>query len=672
MKKKLLSLLMLFGLSLSAVSGCSNDDTSVVERLNQDGKDVVLKVGNTVYTADQLFKDMLESEAGIETVYEKVLRMIVETNVPINDNMRASWELLMDSFDEEVETYALSNGVSEDEARTQLLTEEGYSSVEEKEDAYFYGLRAKEFQDKYWKERKDYYFERYFEERLPYYVKHVLVYANYTPARGAFATTTDPEDATNLYEVYKMLVDGKKFSYIMNEKSVDNNGATSSANTGRGYYMDLGTSFVTEFLHGVYMFDALQKGKTSNVTGLPSEVSTFYANNNFNIINASDIEALGKTADSYTNNNVTIYEDGKDIVTSGNDSTSTGKTLYTDSSMYSRSIIFNQTFNNPGISLINYDLKGDLPANSAEITVKGEKYNVLTDENGNYVFVVCARNGNDPDSGDLQVHFLTVQVSPFDENAKLFFSTDQEKTIDEMVDAYELTVANDADKETKVEAYREELENYKTYVDLHGGTKQTTRNVVIEELEGYVKNYAQKYMNYDIVKYYTGTGKVEFKDDTIKKLLIDQYVEENINLIEISNLNTIGDSWDSYYDRIALANDPKMLARKVPLECSYAANGDSDSLCAYKYDTGFYIKLTLDVNGGDALADSKWSNFYYQLNGETITLPTPTRDGYNFLGWFTTASSEDGVEVTEINTSRTSTLNKTKLYARWESTSSSN
>ena len=102
MKKKLLSLLMLFGLSLSAVSGCSNDDTSVVERLNQDGKDVVLKVGNTVYTADQLFKDMLESEAGIETVYEKVLRMIVETNVPINDNMRASWELLMDSFDEEV------------------------------------------------------------------------------------------------------------------------------------------------------------------------------------------------------------------------------------------------------------------------------------------------------------------------------------------------------------------------------------------------------------------------------------------------------------------------------------------------------------------------------------------------------------------------------------------
>ena len=78
-------------------------------------------MGNTVYTADQLFKDMLESEAGIETVYEKVLRMIVETNVPINDNMRVSWELLMDSFDEEVETYALSNGVSEDEARTQLL-----------------------------------------------------------------------------------------------------------------------------------------------------------------------------------------------------------------------------------------------------------------------------------------------------------------------------------------------------------------------------------------------------------------------------------------------------------------------------------------------------------------------------------------------------------------------
>ena len=53
--------------------------------------------------------------------------MVVESSVDIDPNMRASWELLVDSFEEQVKTKAASEGISEDEAREKLLAEEGYA-----------------------------------------------------------------------------------------------------------------------------------------------------------------------------------------------------------------------------------------------------------------------------------------------------------------------------------------------------------------------------------------------------------------------------------------------------------------------------------------------------------------------------------------------------------------
>jgi hypothetical protein len=65
--------------------------------------------------------------------------------------------------------------------------------------------------------------------------------------------------------------------------------------------------------------------------------------------------------------------------------------------------VFNQTFNNPGISVIKYDVTRDgVTAPTKTININGENIEVLTDENDNIVFVVCARG----DSSDLWIHFL--------------------------------------------------------------------------------------------------------------------------------------------------------------------------------------------------------------------------------------------------------------------------
>lgn len=686
MKKKLMSLIMLFGLSLSFVSGCKNDDESIVESLNLEGKDIVLKVGNKTYSADELFGDMLSTTTGAEEIYNKVLRTVVENTIDIDSDMEASWDLLLDSFEKKVETYAASNGIDEDEARKQLLTEEGYSSVEEKKDAYFYEVRLNEIQDKFWKERKDYYADLYFANRLPYYVKHVLVKTGFTSSRAPYSSVISSDDASDLYDVYNMLENlyddndklRYKFSYIMNEKSED----TGSNNTGYGYYMDLTTSFVTEFLHGVYVFDAMLKGETDEIYGLTSDVTSFYTSSvsgqneyGFGYINASDIKSLGSASSSTIDNNITICKDGIDTCKE----TSTIYTAYDSSStsLYSRTMIFNQTFNNAAINVIAYDLEGDAPKNTKIIKIDGVEKKVLTDENGNIVFVVCARG----DSSDLWVHFLTVNVSPFDKDAKLFFSMDQEATIEEMVTEYKADLVEEGtltgtDLDDAVKAEKERLEAIPTYVDIKGGESVTARNQVIEELEGYVRAFANggsseensKYLTYEMLDYYMGTEIVV--NSKVEKILT-AYIDEQKALIDLNNNEKIKQGWNNYYKLIELYNSTEVQKKRIPMECSYVANGDSDDLCRFTYEEGYFIKLTLDVNGGDAWAsDSEWKNYYYQI-GDTVTLPTPTRSGYTFDGWYTTASDTDsvtGVKVESLNTSRTSSTNKTKLYARWTET----
>ena len=683
MKKRWLSLLILICFSLGLVSGCKEETDGPVNKLNVDGSDVVLKVGDTVYTAEELYGDMLNSGIGADTAYEKILRMVVESTIPVDANMTASWELMLDAFEEEVETTAASNGISEKEAKKQLLAEDGYDSVEEMKDEYLYGVRLSKLQDNYWKETKMDYYNDYFEERLPYFVKHALVKTSYTADRGPFATTIDSSDAKALYNIYDWLVKGYDFSQIMNEYSED--GGSSGA--GSGYHMDLTTSFVTEFLHGVFVFDALLKGKEEAV-GI-SESADFYASlaesgkgYNFGVINASDIKVLGDEASDTDTKSITMYENVLNEETSQMEEKSTKNTIstaYGSYSLYARSIIFNQTFNNPGISVIAYDLNDNAAKNVTTLNINGNDKQVLTDENGNIVFVVCARGGS-----DLQIHFLTVQVSPFDANAKLFFSIDEDATIAEMVAAKKqsLVEANKTEAEINeaVSAYETELKKYRTYVDEKVKNDDTivNRNKIIEELEGFVESYAKRgitsgivagkdqFLTYEMVKYYMGNT-ITIVNDQIKTL-VETYIANQIALIELETMNYIVTGWDEYLDLITLANSEEIVSKKIPMECSYPINGNSDrgALCKYNYETGFEIVMSYTVRGGTMPTEYVKS---YHIGDPSFRLPEPTKENDEFLGWYYTSDFKEGtkVELDSIDTSRTSTNNRTTLFAKWAS-----
>jgi len=90
---------------------------------------------------------------------------------------------------------------------------------------------------------------------------------------------------------------------------------------------------------------------------------------------------------------------------------------------------------------------------------------------------------------------------------------------------------------------------------------------------------------------------------------------------------------------------------------------ENTSICTlsgtlYAHWTAKSCTITLDVNGGDALASTSINSDYDSAYG---TLPSPTRTGYDFAGWFTTASG--GSQVT----SATICAGDTTIYAHWNS-----
>jgi len=86
--------------------------------------------------------------------------------------------------------------------------------------------------------------------------------------------------------------------------------------------------------------------------------------------------------------------------------------------------------------------------------------------------------------------------------------------------------------------------------------------------------------------------------------------------------------------------------------------GDTRILANWKAQE---YSLTFNANGGTVNPESKKIT-YNSTYGE---LPTPIKDGYAFVGWYTTNASSGGTEVTS-TTTVTATTNQT-LYARWSS-----
>lgn len=72
--------------------------------------------------------------------------------------------------------------------------------------------------------------------------------------------------------------------------------------------------------------------------------------------------------------------------------------------------------------------------------------------------------------------------------------------------------------------------------------------------------------------------------------------------------------------------------------------------------------VTYNLNGGEGVAKGYYTFVYSDGNGEAYTLQTPTRDGYEFIGWYENAEFS-GSYVEEIEKG---TIGEKEYFAKWE------
>jgi uncharacterized repeat protein (TIGR02543 family) len=91
-----------------------------------------------------------------------------------------------------------------------------------------------------------------------------------------------------------------------------------------------------------------------------------------------------------------------------------------------------------------------------------------------------------------------------------------------------------------------------------------------------------------------------------------------------------------------------------------AANTTPTAETLYAHWTRRTFTLGYDVNGGNAVSPASKT---VDCGATYGTLPTPTRDYHNFLGWYTAASGGTAVTSSTNSTNSTSTVT---IYAHWE------
>jgi len=710
-KKKNLSFMTLFMLTASLVAGCSCNKQS-----NENVSNLVIKVGDKEYSADELYNELLSTGTGANEAFNKILRLVVESSMDTSPNIQAAADLAAEAFEEEVKNDSLTNGTSKDESRKKLLEEKGYTSVEQMKSDIIYEQKLTRITEQYWEENKGNYFNSYLEARMPYLVRHVLVKIDDTNANKiANNVSISQTDAEKLFDVIKRFESGDKFSYVANQESED----TGSTATGGAYYMDntYGVNgFVDEFVYGTYAFDAYttrteendkvvyeygaDSKKVGKLAGL-TDTETFakYYKDGFNFVDMAHVNMLGEVYNQTTLSNKDYFnigvvnkieqEEGDPIYESASGN------LNSSENAYARSIIFNRVFNKPGVSVVGYNDVTEIPEgvkNYVELKISdSESKYILTDEKGHPIFFVAARGSGN----QIWVHFLTIDFSTLDswanndmESAKKFFGLTPDAT-----------------------------DSITSYVELMNtaGTSQGA-NAIVAELESYVKSYAtygngnavgeESILKYDMVNHYMGTT-ITYVSEELESA-INSYVTNRKAFLATKLSNALSDDWDTHTDKMASNMSDYVQKGIKPFECGvfvasdvsdsdnpYTALTTSDYLCRYVYGEGYQVQLSYYYQSGTSsdsftkISKSNSNRAYFDDNAEDkyvqyvtiggensnhIILPTPAvANGYQFKGWYTDKAMTENHEVSKdlsgkyyIDLSESRMTNSTIFFAKIE------
>lgn len=542
MKKRLLLLSMV---SIVALTGCD-----VSQLKDKDGNQIIVKLGDTSYTANELFEHYSDTSAGtsqyFNAVYDVLIRAAQDKTTAIEQEVAKR----IDDFHQDAEDAASENNTSVRTELSKALEAKGVESIDELEQIYYLEEKKTTFENNYYdKNVEGGLLTDYINYYAPYHMRHILVKTS--SGDSLYNSTITKDDAINLSEVVRRLASGTESFGTIAQTTAENGDSVSAAIYGDVGVMSTSTEFVSEFKYSIYQYDAFYNDAAKTNVAAYNARQTNTTENTRRIGNGTNLIPVTTQEETYLKNSLNRipYEKFADLkkcaaITSDNleNVNKNGKEEY-----YPRNIIFNNYMNDHALGVITRGTSADVASSESRFanvpglsasTAKAD--DILVDEEGRPILVSRAGSGAG-DGGYQGIHFMIIQKSPFVDDA-----TNQISLIDELKSYWSTKTYSTNDDVSGINSYI-------TYID-------SSRSEYIEranKLKGYIKGF-DKHMNFVLFeealkvaeeKY----GKVTFAEGVGEA--INEYMASSRSNSAYSVKETYEKSWDSYLKLLTLQDE---------------------------------------------------------------------------------------------------------------------
>ncbi len=617
MKKRLVTL-SLVGFMATALVSCSPvkleydaNGAAIIVTLNNG------KVKGITYKADDLFEDYLTTTKGLDAYKQAIYDVLVRDKYAgnITSDMESEIDSKIDSFIATAKKTASDNGTTYNTELSNALESAGVDDLGQLREVYTLDVEKSAYSDKYYEENmaataatgnvkldgdevkvwsytQDNMTWDYVKTQNPYHIRHILVKTDDIDGSSLYNKQISKAEAEKMYSVVSRLTSGESFGDIAYDASDD----TSSTSYGSLGIVDtsVANSYVSEFRVAMYYYDAFLNSNPSPYTKeqkmaklgisptvksgdveIPTE-STL--NQHFTAIKYSDVSNLNKVADITSADRVNL-----------SDKTFRDHNGYEheiDDTTYPRNVLFNNVFNNRGLSFITSEgaSEEELANNvwmepSAEVKsllgladgVKILAVNQGTKENPYWAPILVAYN---PTTG---WHLILIEKSPLYQRFTSYVDWTSNKTISigddktsetnlmkEMMHYYSQDVPSSSDDVTNANTYV-------TYLKTTNSTYSSRASDISTKIKAYDANvsdrlfesliYKTENNNSSTILALDSNGNKVLRDDIKidEKMLnkITDYIEAKRTNTKYTAQATQLSAWSSYLNLLEFQDDVK-------------------------------------------------------------------------------------------------------------------
>ena len=592
MKKSKLSAGIMTGLlAVGALAACSKSGPEY----NSKGVILTYEVnGKTIeYTADDLFVDNVNAEHAQE-MFNQVYKLVVRNYFTIEDpdgkgtntgskqmaDILSTAEKNVKIDKDTAEKNADTNGTSYKTEFEAILSSKGCEDEDELKEYYVFEEQQTKFKENFYKiyadenngqeSWKGYNLLRdgvskdkeandlknpsgysgYLETKVPYHISHILVNVDDGASTNYWNGTISSANAEHLKRVLDGLESTKSFGTVASEESDD--GSKSS-------FGDLGIvdkdkateesdKFVKEFILGLYTYDNLYNpDRFSTDEALKDRVKKS------NIYPGDTIYQNMKTKYGTPS-----FIDRQDFIDLYDDREVEGSLVIGSSSanFYPRNIIYNDKFNNHGVSFIT-DSKGEGGANYKTLNIAGVDKKVLCAKGTNTPIIVTRAGASYQG-----IHFIVANRSPFEGTGDVM----RDYTVDgvKLSQYYTTKYPGQAGYPTKTVDNKEvPLQTYVNTINSDKSKYKERAEKVAEE----IKSFDSSIENFIYEQYIQGNLKFTEAGKAIGET-IDSWIKRSRQEKVNNTYNSWVDYWTEYYDMLNMQHEQEDL--KIKRGCGIA------------------------------------------------------------------------------------------------------